>query len=166
MPNRVRGRLGPVGLTGLQDLKEQKVGAWLPCENAHGCGLYSVGARAQDLWPGVSLCHSPTPSSASSSLCKGLESRLNEKVSTESPSNHLVHRWSSENANGWFCRTGVRFKDGLRAPGRLLCTFLGDNFLRVSIFISLRKISDSKGPGPLGLGLGQWVPLSTSMFCP
>lgn len=68
---------------------------------------------------------------------------------------HVVPRWSSENADGWYFRVGVRFKDGLRAPGCLLCTFLGNNFLRVSIFISLRRISDTKGPAPLGLGLGK-----------
>lgn len=101
MPVGILERLGPVGPMGLQDLKEQKVGALLPPENAHGRGLYSVGARAQ-----APPLPSLTPSSASSPLCKGLKSRLSEKVSTERSSYHLVHRWSSGNADGWFCRAG------------------------------------------------------------
>lgn len=51
---------------------------------------------------------------------------------------------------------GVRFEDGLRAPGRLLCAFLGNSVLRVPISIYLRRISDIKGAAPLGVGLGRW----------
>lgn len=89
---------------------ERKVKGFSPSEDALGHGLHGVGQRLRPASSSsgleAGLCHSPTPSSSSSSLpstvSKGLESGLNEKVFTECLLYRLVHRWSSENANGWY----------------------------------------------------------------
>lgn len=71
---------------------------------------------------------------------------------TERP---VLTRRELRTANGWHVSVEIRFKDGLRAPGCLLCMLLGSSVLRLSICIALKRIRDSEGPASVGLGQGR-----------
>lgn len=47
------------------------------------------------------------------------------------------------------------FIDGLGVPRGLLCIFLGSNFPKLSVPISLRRLSDAKRSCPFEFGAGE-----------